>query len=213
MKSKLPLLLAPMLLALLSTGCAGNVRWKHPSPSQDLLRQMLADVDGFHVADANGREDNRLLSPERARAILAQEQAADEDTPPFQFVEVRGHTITIRGYGKYFIPSDDLRLPRRRYLYEYHGELTRAAYALRHMAPEACDLKLYSKPLQPLVFTWIDGGANHGTAHPVKFDGELSADCHYTQTDGDGMAPRYDILSGYQPYARSRGRVRSLWMF
>lgn len=212
MKSKLALL-APTLLALLSAGCAGNVRWKHPSPGQDLLRQMLSDVDGFHVTGANGLEDNTLLPPERARAILARELATDEDTPPFQFVEVRGRTLTIRGYGKHFIPSDDPGLPRRRYLYEYHGELTGAAYALRHMAPVACDLKLYSKPSQPLVFTWIDGGPNHGTPHPVKFDGELSADCHYPQTDGDGATARYDILSGYQPCARSRGRARSLRMF
>lgn len=216
MKSKLTLLLAPTLMTLvtlLSAGCAANVRWKHPSPSPDLLRQMLSDVDGFHVADANGLEDNTLLPPERARAILARELATDEDTPAFQFVEVRGRTLTIRGYGKHFIPSNDPGLPRRRYLYEYHGELTQAAYALRHMAPVACDLKLYSKPLRPLVFTWIDGGADHGTTHPVKFDGELSADCHYPQTVEDGAMARYDILSGYQPYARNRGRTRSLRMF
>lgn len=211
MKSKFRPILAPALLALLAAGCAGNVRWRHPAPDEALLRQMLSDINGFHVTGHGGREDDTLLSPERARAILARQQVPDEDTPPFQFTEVSGRVITIRGYGQ-FIPAGDLSQPRRRHLYHYRGELTHAAYALRHMAPAACDLRLYTKP-QALEFTWIDGSAGHGVTQAMEFDGELSANCQYVETEGNGSPIRYDILQGYQPYARKRGRVLSIKMF
>lgn len=211
MKSKFRRILAPALLALLAAGCAGNVRWRHPAPDEALLRQMLSDINGFHVTGHGGREDNTLLSPERARAILARQEVPDEDTPPFQFTEVSGRVITIRGYGQ-FIPAGDLSRPRRRHLYHYRGELTHAAYALRHMAPAACGLKLYTKP-QALEFTWLDDSAGHGVTQAMEFDGELSADCHYVETEGNGSPIRYDILQGYQPYARKRGRVLSIKMF
>ena len=78
MKSKFRPILAPALLALLAAGCAGNVRWRHPAPDEALLRQMLSDINGFHVTGHGGREDDTLLSPERARAILARHQREEK---------------------------------------------------------------------------------------------------------------------------------------
>ncbi|MDX3774002.1 hypothetical protein QE250_07755 [Chromatiaceae bacterium AAb-1] len=141
-----------MMVLLISACTSRQVRWKHPTPSQELLLKAMTDLHGFHVYSGLGRKDNSLLSSEDAAKMLADNSLITSDTPNFMFVSFSGKTISIIGYNQYYRPrTQDYRSPM---IYRYSGQLKRAVYALPHMAPVIGDLTITSKPIEN-VQLWL----------------------------------------------------------
>jgi hypothetical protein len=156
-----------LAMLLVVTGCSRPVRWKHPTPSTELLQKAMTDLHGFHVYSGVDTRDNSLLSREDAQKMLADNSLINSDTPNFMFVSFSGNEVSIVGYNQYFRPkTQDYRSPM---IYRYRGQLKRAVYSLPHMAPVSGDLTVTSKPIEN-VQLWL---INEQKAAYPDFNGTL----------------------------------------
>lgn len=141
-----------LIVLLVVCGCSRQVRWKHPTPSKELLLKAMTDLHGFHVYTGVDTRDNSLLSREDAQKMLADNSLINSDTPNFMFVSFSGNEVSIVGYNQYFRPkTQDYRSPM---IYRYRGQLKRAVYSLPHMAPVSGHLTVTSKPIEN-VQLWL----------------------------------------------------------
>ncbi|WP_215396375.1 hypothetical protein [Rheinheimera oceanensis] len=141
-----------LMVLLVVCGCSRQVRWKHPTPSKELLLKAMTDLHGFHVYTGVDTRDNSLLSREDAQKMLADNSLINSDTPNFMFVSFSGNEVSIVGYNQYFRPkTQDYRSPM---IYRYRGQLKRAVYSLPHMAPVSGHLTVTSKPIEN-VQLWL----------------------------------------------------------
>lgn len=156
-----------LMLLLVITGCSRQVRWKHPTPSTELLQKAMTDLHGYHVFSDFDTRDNSLLSREDAVKMLADNSLITSDTPNFKFISFSGNEITIVGYNQYYRPkTQNYRSP---IIYRYRGKLEDAVYSLPHMAPVLGDLKVTSKPIEN-VQLWL---VNEQQTASTDFDGSL----------------------------------------
>jgi hypothetical protein len=160
-------LIVCLMVLLVVTGCSRQVRWKHPTPSKELLLKAMTDLHGFHVYSGVDTRDNSLLSREDAQKLLADNSLINSDTPNFMFVSFSGNEVSIVGYNQYFRPkTQDYRSPM---IYRYRGQLKRAVYSLPHMAPVSGHLTVTSKPIENVQLWLIN---EQKTAYP-DFNGTL----------------------------------------
>lgn len=146
-------LVACLIMLLLVSGCTSRqIRWKHPTPSKELLLKAMTDLHGFHVYSGADSRDNSLLSREDASKMLADNSLITSETPNFMFASFSGNEISIIGYNQYYRPkTQDYRSPM---IYRYRGQLKRAVYSLPHMAPVIGDLTVTSKPIENIQL-WL----------------------------------------------------------
>ncbi|EPL3992687.1 hypothetical protein M2010_003745 [Providencia stuartii] len=156
-------LLFVLFFSLLMSGCA-NVRWKHPTPSREIIQLMMSEIQGARNIDEEEFAVEETLARLKAQKV-------SHGTRPFQVVLFdKDHEIRVEGYSEYFdslgIISDadfaHFSIPNKNniqgYYYSYRGTMKAVDYSLPHMVRDSNSkdsLVLYTKPLTNYQITVI----------------------------------------------------------
>lgn len=152
-----------IIFSLLLTGCS-NVRWKHPTPSEKIMKEMMVEIQGARNIDG----EEFLISEALARLKSQKEPSG---TRPFQVIAIgENNKLTMEGYSEYlnslelFTDADFARfsIPNKDkiqgYYYSYQGIMTSTRYSIPHMVFDSYtkdSLVLYTKPLTDYHITLV----------------------------------------------------------
>lgn len=155
------------------TSCS-NVRWKHPTPSDDIILTMARQIQGAENIDGKP-------FPLEYTVEVLKHKAVDANTQGFKIVALApDNELIIAGYdtslaliglrsepdfNHYAIPNPD---NIQGFFYTYHGTLKSIRYAVPHMIKDSdtkSDLVLYSQPLTDFNVTLI---YKDGSQYPFK---------------------------------------------
>ncbi|WP_040691647.1 hypothetical protein [Providencia burhodogranariea] len=152
-----------IFLSLLISSCA-NVRWKHPTPSTEIAKLMMTEIQG--AKDIDGQ-----VFPIEETLTRLQKQNETKGTRPFQVVLIgKNNELMLEGYSEYLnsigllTERDFARfsIPNKEniqgYYYSYRGTMTTIRYSTPHMVINSGSkdsLVLYTKPITKYQITMI----------------------------------------------------------
>ncbi|MDD9339096.1 MAG: hypothetical protein PV362_05450 [Providencia heimbachae] len=206
-----------IFIALLLTGCS-NVRWKHPTPSEEIMKTMMIEIQGARSIDGD-----EFPIPETRARLKAQNIPAG--TRPFQVVSIgENNKLTVNGYTEFlnsielFTDKDFARfaIPNqnniRGYYYAYQGLMKTVRYSIPHMVLNSNSkdsLVLYTKPLTDYHVTLIytDGSKYEFSYHSSNVSiGIFGPSKSYSGTFNGTFHVSPDYKTGKYELSSPRGR-------